>query len=223
MTSSVQKQIKVFLLDDHPLAVTGLYNMLLPYKNIKVTGTYQTGRALMEALSKKQPDVLLLDILLPDTDGKTLAREISQFYPSIKIIAVTSVDAPAYIKAMMQSGCSGYLLKNTDQETLVEAIHTVYQGEDFIEPSLKEQMVYSLIKKGKENKSEWEKAKGPRLTKREKDVLDLMVKDYSNREIADKLCLSIRTVERHRFNLMQKFDAKSPIGLLKAAMEYGLA
>lgn len=215
--------IKVFLLDDHPLAVTGLYNMLLPYKNIKVTGTYQTGQAMLEDLKKNQPDVLLLDILLSDSNGKVLAKEISRLYPAIKIIAITSLDAPAYVKAMMQNGCSGYLLKNIDQKTLVEAIETVYQGKEFIELSLKEQMVYNLIKKGKENKSEQEKVIGPRLTKREKDVLDLMVKEYSNQEIADKLYLSIRTVERHRFNLMQKFDAKSPIGLLKAAIEFGLA
>lgn len=215
--------ISIFITDDHPLAITGLYNMLLPYGNINVTGTFQTGQALLDALALSQPDILLLDILLPDLNGKELALMISKQYPGLKIIAITSLDAPTYVKAMMRHGCSGYLLKNTDQETLCEAIETVYRGQEYIEPTLKEQMMDNLFRYKKEHKNPQLKVNVPRLTNREKDVLDLIVKEYSNQEIADQLYLSIRTVERHRFNLMRKFDAKSPIGLLKTAIEMGLA
>ncbi len=215
--------ISIFITDDHPLAITGLMNMLLPYRHISVTGTFVSGDALLEGLKKEQPDILLLDILLPDINGKELAQLITTTYPDIRIIAITSLDAPTHVKSMMRNGCKGFLLKNIDQSTLVEAIDTVYKGGEYIESSLKEQMLGNILNFRKRMETEGsEKLKAPRLTNREKDVLDLIVKEYSNQEIADQLYLSIRTVERHRFNLMRKFDAKSPIGLLKSAIELGL-
>lgn len=215
--------ISIFITDDHPLAITGLMNMLLPYKHISVTGTFVSGAALLGGLQQAQPDILLLDILLPDTNGKELAQLITTTYPHIRIIAITSLDAPTHVKSMMRNGCKGFLLKNIDQSTLVEAIDTVYGGGEYIESSLKEQMLGNILNFRKRMETEGgERIKAPRLTNREKDVLDLIVKEYSNQEIADQLFLSIRTVERHRFNLMRKFDAKSPIGLLKSAIELGL-
>lgn len=213
--------ISVFITDDHPLAITGLMNMLLPYKHISVSGTFFSGEELLEGLRSEQPDIILLDILLPDINGKDLALKISNAYPEVRIIAITSLDAPTHVKSMLRNGCKGFVLKNIDQPTLVAAIESVYRGEEYIESSLKEQMLGNLLNFRKRTVNSETLVK-PRLTNREKEVLDLIVKEYSNQEIADRLFLSIRTVERHRFNLMRKFDAKSPIGLLKAAIELGL-
>jgi len=217
-----KKKIRIFITDDHPLAVAGVMNMLRPYRDIQVAGTFHTGSALLEQLKTGQPDILLLDILLQDSNGKDIAATVSHAYPAVRIIALTSLDTPATVKAMFRNGCKGYLLKNTDQETMITAIRNVYLGQEFIEPSLKDKVFNETVFYKKVLTEQVPDRNGVQLTKREKDVLDLILQDNSNQEIAEKLFLSVRTVERHRFNLMRKVGAKSPLGLLKAAVELGL-
>ncbi len=212
--------IKVFIIDDHPLAVAGIENLLSPYKHIQVTGTFQTGAALLQALAHQLPDILLLDILLPDKNGKELALQLSEEYPQLKIIAITSIGSPPYVRAMMRNGCLGYLIKNTDQKTLVTAIETVFRGEEYIEPFIMKQMLNNFINYKKNDPLNPEEQ--VHLTSRERQVLDLILKELNNVEISEKLFLSVRTVERHRFNLMRKMQAKGPLGLFKAAIEMGI-
>lgn len=217
-----KKKIQIFIVDDHPLAVAGVMNLLHRYRDIQVVGTFHTGADLLEQLKSTQPDILLLDILLQDANGKDIAATISQAYPSVKIIALTSLDTPAIVKAMFRNGCKGFLLKNTDQETMITAIRNVYLGQEFIEPSLKDKVFNETVFYKKALTEQPPDRNGVQLTKREKDVLELILQDNSNQDIAEKLFLSVRTVERHRFNLMRKVGAKSPLGLLKAAVELGL-
>lgn len=210
--------IRVVITDDHPLAIGGIENMLRPYSHIQITGTFTSGSALLEALESEQPDIILLDILMPDHNGQELAEIISKKYPKVKMLALTSLDAPYYVRGMMRRGCSGYLLKNTDQDTLIKAIEEVHQGRDFIEPSLREQMIYNSLKGKRSHPS----PQIPMLTQREKEVLQLIVEEYTSQEIAEKLFLSLRTVEGHRLNLLQKLDAKNTVGLVKTALQMGL-
>ncbi len=207
--------IRVAIVDDHPLATTGLRNMLAVSNGIEVTDSYHNGATALEGLKQTQPDVLLLDILLPDIKGEDLAARISNTWPAIKIIAITSLDAPIHIKVMMRNGCKGYLLKNTDVDTLVQAIVTVYQDEEFIEPALKERMVQNMLQFRRND------MKPPVLTRREIEILCLIVAENTNQEIAEKLHLSTRTIEKHRFSLLQKLDAKNTAGLVKTAIEFG--
>ena len=192
--------------------------MLGSQQDIIVEGTYETGAALLEGLKQNQPDVLLLDVLLPDYKGQDLAETVSKLYPDIKIMAITSLDAPLYVKSMMRHGCRGYILKNTRLKPLVHAIQQVYQGETYIEPSLREQMMQHMLQLKKSPAS-----RSPTLTQREKEILKLIVAEYSNQEIADKLYISLRTVENHRFSLLQKLEVKNAVGLVKAALQLGLA
>lgn len=208
--------IIVNIVDDHPLAITGLRNMLLACEHIKVTQCYATGTALLAGLQKAQPDVLLLDMLLPDINGEELAAIISKDYPSIKILVITSLDATIHIKTMLRNGCKGYLLKNTEVDTLIQAIEQVHEGMEYIEPSLKEQMLHNLLHYRKKNK------KTPILTRREIEILKLITEEFTNQQIADKLSLSMRTIEKHRFSLLQKLDSKNTAGLVKTAIELGL-
>lgn len=210
--------IKVAITDDHLIAIGGVKNMLQDNPDIAVTATYTSGDALLEDLQNgNQPDVLLLDILMPGKTGKELATIIHETYPNIRILALSSLDAPIHVKGMMRRGCLGYLLKNTDQDTLVDAIQHVYRGEEYVEPSLKEQM-FSNVLKGKRQHDGAETL----LTQREKEILQLIVAEHTSQEIADKLFLSLRTVEGHRLNLLQKLDAKNIVGLVKIAMQMGL-
>jgi DNA-binding NarL/FixJ family response regulator len=209
--------IKIVITDDHPLAIAGLQNMLCNVPDMEVTGTYSTGESLLEGLKLQQPDVLLLDVLLPDRKGSELAAYISLTYPKINIIALTSLDAPIHVRSMMREGCKGYVLKNADKVSLVYAIDQVYHGHEYIEPSLKEKLLYNVIHYRK-----LATGKSPNLTHREKEILKLIVGEYTSQQIADQLFLSLRTVETHRFNLQKKLAVNNTIGLVKAAIQMGL-
>ncbi len=208
--------IKIAITDDHPMVINGLEKMLYYHKQIEILATYTSGKDLLEGLEKQLPDVLLLDIQLQDTTGNELVRIISKKYPGIRILVLTSLDNTFHLKDMLQHGCLGYLRKTVDQSILLQAIEAVYNGDEYIEPHLKNQLVNSLIK-NKKNINVL-----PTLTKREKEVLQLILAEHSNKQIADKLFLSERTIENHRFNLQQKLNVKNTLGLMKVALQMGL-
>jgi len=208
--------IRIDITDDHPMVISGIKNMLYYYKHIEIGNVYHSGKALLEGLEKEQPDLLLLDIQLPDKSGNELARIITKKYPEIRILILTSMDNLFHLKDMMRSGCSGYLLKTADKETLVTAIEEVAAGGEFIQQSLKDQLVHSVLK------TKAQKDMISPLTRREKEILALIASEMTNPEIAKKLHLSQRTVENHRFSLMQKLNVKNTAGLTKLALEMGV-
>lgn len=209
--------IKVAITDDHPLAVNGISMMLNGNPDIEVTATYNTGAELMEGLAQQQPDVLLLDIMLPDKSGKELAPVISKTYPDVRIIALSSLDAPAVVRAMLHNGCLGYLLKGTNQPTLLEAIEHVYRNEEFIQPTLKEHLLVHVLKGKPASEVPLD------LTNREKEVLQLVVDGATTQEIANTLFISPRTAEAYRLTLLKKLEVKNTAGLVRTALTLGLA
>lgn len=213
----IKPVIKVAITDDHPLVINGIEKVLTNYPYFKLTGTYENGETLLAGLARQQPDVLLLDIQMPGKSGEELARIIRDTYPAVKILALTGFDTPVYVRSMMQNGCKGYLLKNIDQKILIEAIEAVYRGEQYIESSLKEELVNNMLKL----KSSRQPAL-PDLTPREKDVLILIVEECTSQEIAEKLFLGKRTVEKYRLQLLQKLQVKNTAGLVKVALKMGL-
>ncbi len=218
----IMKKIDIFVVDDHSLVIAGIRNLLSNAEHIRIVGEFSNGRSLLDALRYIQPDILLLDILLPDKNGKDIALVLAKQYPAVKIIALTSLDAPVHVKSMMRNGCRGYLLKNAGQETLIQAIETVHGGGQYIEPSLEKQMLDNFLNFKNNQKKESAGFQNTKLTKREKEILQLLVKENSNQDIAEQLYVSVRTVEFHRQNLQQKLDVKTPMGLMKAAIEMGL-
>jgi DNA-binding NarL/FixJ family response regulator len=209
--------ILVSIVDDHPLATSGIRSMLEGYKDIYVREAYHSASALLEGLSNFLPDVLLLDILMPGQSGKMLAPIIKELYPSVKIVVLTSLDAPAMVSSMMRRGCSGYLLKDTNRENLIAAIETVHSGKEFIDPSLKEKILTSVIHPGQEKDTVTQE-----ITKRELQILKLLAEEHTTREISEQLFISFRTVENHRYSLLQKLDVKNTVGLVKVALKLGL-
>jgi len=209
--------IRIAITDDHPLVIIGLQQVLGAYPHLEVRATYPSGAALLAGLEHACPDVLLLDIQLPDMQGAELARIITKKYPAVGILVLTSLDNAFHAKTMLQQGCLGYLLKNSDPQVLVQAIEQVHRGEQFIEPSLKEELLLNLSRTKKQ-------AAGvlPQLTRREKEILQLIVAEHTNQEIADKLFLSERTVKNHRMSLLHKLNVKNSIGLARIALEMGL-
>lgn len=214
----VKPQIKVAITDDHPLVISGIEKVLASYQHIVLCGSYPDGEALLSGLAQRQPDVLLLDIQMPGKNGEELAQYVHQTYPRVNILALTGFDTVIYVRSMMQRGCKGYLLKNTDQQSLIKAIETVARGEQYIEPSIEKELVNSMLKLNTTTKV----FSVPKLTGREKDVLRLIIDELTSTEIADKLFLGQRTVEKYRLQLLQKLQVKNTAGLVKVALKMNL-
>ena len=204
--------IKLAITDDQVIILNGLQKILADVTNIKITGVYNNGDELLEGLAKEQPDVLLLDIQMPGKSGIELSAIITKQYKNIKIIALTNIDVVAQIKKILQQGVMGYLLKDASPETIVNAIETVHGGEQYIQEQLRQQLLNSLSAGNAKQI----------VTRREKEILQLIVDEFTNQEIAEKLFLSLRTVENHRNNLLQKLDVKNTAGLVKIAIQEGL-
>ncbi|MBS0031314.1 response regulator [Chitinophaga sp. 22321] len=209
-------QIKLAITDDHLLVISGLKAMLAPYQHISVVYESNMAASLMAALQVTQPDVLLLDIQMPDIDGMELCKQVRKKHPSIKIIALSSFMESHYIKQMLRNGASGYLLKNTDPDKLITAIEKVNAGEQFLDDLIQQQLLQEMITGQKRSGYDIP------LTRREKEVLKLIAEEHSNQEIADMLYISLRTVETHRLNLTQKLAVKNTAGLVKEAMKRGI-
>jgi len=199
--------IKVFITDDHYMVVEGIRSILQMEKNIEWMGHAMTAASCLAFLQSQQPDVLLLDINLPDKSGIDLCKEIKATYPEIQILGLSSFNQQSYIQKMMQNGATGYVLKNASIEEIVNAIEAAMNGEIF----LSDQASITVD----ENKN----AQIPVITRREKEVLMLIAKGLTNKEIADKLFISTTTVDTHRKNLLAKFQVKNTASLISLATQ----
>ncbi len=209
--------IFIDIVDDHKMVIGGLKDMLKTFSDITVRNTYSNGKELLRVLQKHQPDILLLDIQMPDVRGDELSVLISRSYPQIKIIAITGYSTADYARLMLNSGVSGYLLKNTDEHKLRLAIETVYKGAQYIEPFIQERLNNELYSSSKIDLF----GVKPILTRREKDILDMILNEMTSQQMAEKMKLSLRTIENHRVSLMQKLDAKNMAGIVKRAYQLG--
>ncbi len=208
--------ISVAIADDHQMVIKGIQVMLQDSAEIKITDVYHNGEALMEGLAINQPDVLILDIQMPGASGAELTPDIVRLYPDIGILALTNLDQSFHVKKMISNGAMGYLLKSAGQEILWEAIKSVHQRIQFIDPSLRNQLLQDMFI------SEKNKQRQPELTPREFEILQLIGNNHTSQEIADKLFLSKRTIDYHRVSLLFKFEVKNASGLIKKAIELGM-
>jgi DNA-binding NarL/FixJ family response regulator len=201
-------QTKVFIVDDHYLVIEGIRSLLQNGKDIELTGHAMTAASCLAFLNKQLPDVILMDINLPDTSGIDLCREVKTKYPSIFIIGLSTFNQQSFIQKMMENGASGYVLKNATWEELTTAIETVMKGKTY----LSEEASNTLRK---------DNGTAVVLTRREKEVLELIADGMTNAEIAQKLFVSVTTVDTHRKNLLAKFEAKNMAALIKMAVSGG--
>lgn len=176
----------------------------------------QQHKELEEFLQNSNLDVLLMDIQMPGMNGVDLCRQLLKIKPGLRIIAFSSFDDSAYVKQLFRLGAKGYLLKNSDKETIIQAVHAVMDGENFIDETIKNILLQESITG--QRRSIFEVP----LTKREKEILKMIAEGLSSQEIADKLFLSLRTIDTHRFNINQKLDVKNTAGLVKEAIRRGL-
>jgi DNA-binding NarL/FixJ family response regulator len=210
-------KIKIIIVDDHPLILKGFQNTLSGLPDIELIGVCPNGTELLHMLQSRQPDVLLMDIQIPDIPGDKLAPMVLRLYPDMPILNLTNIDSAIYASNMLRLGVKGYLLKTASEKRLLEAIKTVFSGSIFIDPDMQNKMAQldQVIKKALSTK--------PTLTPREKELLQLIVEGYNGPEIASKMFLSVNTVEKYRENLIFKLDVRNTASLVAKALKIGLA
>jgi DNA-binding NarL/FixJ family response regulator len=197
--------VKVFIVDDHYMVIEGIRSLLQNEKSIEWAGHAMNADSCLAFLKQQQPDVILMDINLPDKNGVELCREVKEKYASIFIIGLSTFNQQSFIQKMIDSGASGYVLKNATREELMEAIDTVSKGKTYLSTEASE----TLRKE----------ATGIILTRREKEVLGLIAEGMTNNQIGQKLFISTATVDSHRKNLLAKFETRNIASLIKKAMQ----
>ena len=205
--------IKISITDDHKMIRKGIVSMLKNTPGIKIVGTYENAQQTLNSIHKDKPDVLLLDINLPDLNGIDLCKKLLKQNSELKIIALTNFEDISFTKRMLKNGALGYLLKNTDKIEILEALKTVLSGDIYIQKDIKKKILDQRIHKTNDN------GLIPKLTRREKEVLRAIASELTTQQISDKLFISIKTVETHRMNIMSKLGAKNSVGIIKIAME----
>jgi DNA-binding NarL/FixJ family response regulator len=197
--------IKLFIVDDHFMVIEGIHSLLQNEKQIEWMGHAGNADSCLSFLKQQLPDVILMDINMPGLSGIELCKLVREQYPSVFIIGLSTFNQQSFIQKMMDNGASGYVLKNATQEELMEAIETVASGKIYLSNE-----VASVLRKDNDDAL-------PVITRREKEVLDLIAEGLTNNEIAQKLFISITTVDTHRKNLLTKFSAKNTASLIRMA------
>lgn len=215
------EQIGVFIVDDHKLFVEGICSLLSDERRFKIIGCASSGYELLERVIDEEIDVFLVDLNMPDMSGVELTRRLKERNKFAKVLALTMHDDFEYVEKMIKSGANGYVLKSASLTELTTAIEQVALGKRFFGEAIQE-MMFSRIGGVSETRDEL-RDHAPNLTKREIEILSLIVKEYTNAQIADMLFISERTVETHRKNIFSKTKVKTVIGLSKFALKHGLA
>jgi len=208
--------INIILTDDHQVVRDGLKSMLNGVPDIQIIAQAATGKELYEILTKKKADVLILDIELPDISGLEICSKVSDDYPDLKILILSMYTGEEFIFKALAEGAKGYLPKNTTRDELVEAIRSIAGGNDYYSPMISEIMLKSYIKKAKSRNSVDKDL--AELSKREVEVLKMLAEGIPNYEIAEKLFISIRTIESHKSHIMQKLELHTTAELVKFAI-----
>jgi len=210
--------IKVLLVDDHKIVRDGIKLMLKSQAGIDVVAETDDGQKVTELLEHTPVDVIVMDINMPEMNGIQAAKMVKKEYPDIKILALTMSSDDTHIRQMVQAGASGYIMKSAGRDELNEAIQDVMGGKHYFSDQATQSIMMDLVK----NKGKSSAPDPVHITDRELEVLQMIVKEHTNQEIAEKLYISPRTVDAHRRNLLQKTGARNTAGLVKYAFQNNL-
>lgn len=209
-------KIRVLIVDDHAIVRDGLASLLARRKDIEIVGQAADGRQGIEQAHTLLPDVILMDIAMPEMNGLEATREIRKALPGIRILVLTQYESKEYVLPLLRAGAAGYLAKRARGEELVNAIRTVHFEGAFLPPNIARAVMNGVGEFASEDGGQ------PALTEREKEVVRLVADGLSSREIAERLCLSVKTVDTHRANILEKIGAHSSAELIKYAIREGI-
>lgn len=202
-------KIKLFIVDDHYMVIEGIRALLQQENDIEWVGHATNSASCLSFLKQQTPDVILMDVNLPDKSGIELCKEVKKQYPEIHILGLSTFNQQPVINSMIDNGASGYVLKNATREELLEAIHSVIQGKTYFsfEAAISLRTPVTSL---------------PVITRREKEILGMIAEGLTNAEIATKLFISVATVNTHRKSLLVKFEAKNTAILIGKAVKQGI-
>ncbi len=210
--------IRIFIADDHAMFAEGLESILSSEPDFEVCGHARNAAETLAQVPEVLPDVLLLDINLPDRSGLDVCKQLREKCPSVKILALSMHNDESYISAMLGHGAQGYVLKNTGRTELYQAIRALSEGRTYFSKEVTDTMMQSLMRDRKSGAPK----EPPKISRREREVLKLIVDERTTQEIAAQLFLSEKTVESHRAALLAKLGARNTAGLVKAAIYWKL-
>jgi DNA-binding NarL/FixJ family response regulator len=199
--------VKVFIVDDHYMVIEGIRALLLDDKTIDLIGHASNADSCLSFIRHTRPDVILMDISMPDKNGVELCKEVRELYPDVFVIGLSTFNQYTYVDAMLRNGASGYLLKNAGKQEITDAIHVVAKGKTYLSDD-----AATTLKNAAQLES-------PVLTRRENEILRLIAEGLANPQIAEKLFLSQSTVETHRKSLMRKLNIKNTALLVRYAID----
>lgn len=203
-------KIRVLVVDDHAILRDGIRSLLDRQSDIQVVGEASNGQEALEKTLESQPDIVLMDIAMPEMDGMQATRLIHERFPAVRVLILTQHDNPEFIRPLIQGGASGYVLKKSGGKEVLNAIRQVYEQGAFLEPSVARQLMDQY-----QSSEETSDVSIPHLTEREMEILKLIVSGKSNKEIAQMLVISHKTVSVHRSNIMAKFDVHNSLELIR--------
>jgi DNA-binding NarL/FixJ family response regulator len=213
------QKVRIVIAEDHTILREGLRALLSSSSNYEVVGEAEDGREAIRCVEKIKPDLILTDLSMPRMNGMEAIREIKKRSPDTKVVVLTVHRAEEYILATLGAGAEGYVLKDSTHSELMVAVKNVLSGKHYISPGISEKVIEGYLegKKSLKTHTPWDT-----LTQREREILKLIAEGYRNKEIANDLCISVKTVEKHRANLMEKLNLHSASTLTAYAMEKGL-
>lgn len=206
-------KLKIFIVDDHQILIDGIESMLKGIAEFEVVGKSLDGNLALNFLSENQVDVLLTDLYMPKMTGIELTHKVKKRFPKVKVLALSVSYDVSIVHDLMDAGISGFIIKTIGRDELIEAIHEIAKGNIYFSREVSNEILRSLS-----NRTDVEE-ENYHLTDRELEIVKLIAQEFSNSEIANKLCISERTVETHRKNIYRKTNTKTIVGLIKYAVE----
>jgi len=210
---------QIFIVEDHRLFREGLKAMLSPSQEYEIIGEAEDGLEAIRLIKKQKPDLVLLDLSMPRMNGFSVLREIKGAIPEIKVLVLSIHESDQYVLQAFEAKADGYAIKDSSREELRVAIRNVLEGEKYISPGVTDNVLERYLEGRKTLKS---KSALDTVTEREKEILKLLGEGYQNKEIADLVHISVKTVEKHRANIMAKLDLHNAAALTAFAFEHGL-
>jgi two-component system response regulator NreC len=213
-TNPVSNPIRILICDDHVLFAEGIKAILRTEQGIEVVGEVRDGRQAVEKVKELRPDVVLMDVSMPDLSGFEATRRVHEADPSVKVLMLTMHDEEELVARCLEAGAAGYIIKDAPATQLIYAIETVMKGERYLSPVVLKKVVAGYVKNSKRPQTSYD-----RLSAREREILKLLAEGLTVKEIATRLNLSVKTVDVHKYNLMRKIDVHDRAELIRYAIQ----
>ena len=216
---ALNHKYRIVLVEDHAIIREGLRSLFSSEKDFEVVGEAEEGRTALRLAGNHSPDLVITDLSMPQMDGIDLIATLKKENPKIRVIVLTVHRNDEYVLSALRAGADGYVLKEANYSELITAARTVLKGKHYISPEISGNLIHVYLEREKDPRL---KSPPETLSKREREIVSLIAEGHTNKQIADRLCISVKTVETHRYKIMTKLKVHNAAALIKVALERGL-